>query len=199
MPTPFSRSLRFRAIFKTLLLTVAPLMLISCSPTNTSESSSGAAPAPAAKPASASSTPSTDSALPDPCQLLTKAEAESILGDAIREPEPGSLGGNRICDYKTVTVHGGVLPYSIHIAIVRESQKVWDAGKTLHQQSDAKEMHPLSGIGDDAYYLLDDLDILTMQRDMTINVMKDIDKPNHAKSIHDAELVVAQKVLPRMQ
>ncbi len=29
-----------------------------------------------------------------------------------------------------------------------------------------QEMHPLSGIGDDAYYLLDDLDILTMQRDM---------------------------------
>jgi hypothetical protein len=137
--------------------------------------------------------------LPDPCQLLTKAEAESILGEAIREPEPGSLGGNWICDYKTVTVHGGVLPYSIHIAIIAESQQVWDAGKKLHQQSDAKEMQPVSGIGDDAYYLLDDLDVLTRQRYVTINVMKDIDKPTHAKSIRDAELAAAQKVLPRMQ
>jgi hypothetical protein len=131
--------------------------------------------------------------------MLTKAEAESILGEDIREPQPGSLGGNRICDYKTVTVHGGVLPYSIHIAIIGESQQVWDAGKKLHQQSDAKEMHPVSGLGDDAYYLLDDLDILTRQRYMSINVMKDIDKPNHAKSIQAAELAVAQKVLPRMQ
>jgi hypothetical protein len=197
MPKPFSRSVSFRAIFKTIFLTVAPLMLISCSPAN-NKGSSDAAPS-AAKPASASSTPSADSALPDPCQLLTKAEAEDILGEAIREPAPGSLGGNRICDYKTVTVHGGVLPYSIHIAVIGESQQTWDAGKKLHQQSDAKEMHPVSGIGDDAYYLLDDLDILTMQRYVTINVMKDIDKPNHAKAIHDAELVVAQKVLPRIQ
>jgi hypothetical protein len=199
MPRPFSPSLRFRAIFNTLFLTVAPLMLISCSPTNNSKSSSGADPAPAAKSVSVNSTPSTDSALPDPCLLLTKTEAEGILGEAIRDPVPGSLGGNRICDYKTVTVHGGVLPYSIHIAIIGESQRAWDAGKKLHQESDGKEMHPVSGMGDDAYYLLDDLDILTRQRYLTINVMKDIDKPNHAHSIHDAELLVAQKVLPRMQ
>src|SRR5215472_5655540 len=106
MPDLFSRSLRFRSILRTLFLTLAPLILISCSPTDNSKSSSGTAPSPAAKPAAGvSSTPNSDSALPDPCQLLTKAEAESILGEGIREPEPGSLGGNRICNYKTVTVH----------------------------------------------------------------------------------------------
>jgi hypothetical protein len=137
--------------------------------------------------------------LPDPCKLLTKAEAESILGEAVREPEPGSLGGNRICDYKTVTVHGGVLPYSIHIAIAGQSQQVWDAGKKLHQQSDAKEMHPVAGIGDDAYFLLEDLEIFTKQRDVSINVMKSIDKPDHARAVREAETAVAQKGIPRMQ
>ena len=135
--------------------------------------------------------------LPDPCALITKAEAEEILGEPVRDPEPNSLGGNRICDFKTVKVHGGVLPYSIHIAITPEKQNVWDAGKKLH--SDAKELRPAPGLGDDAYFLLDDLQILSRERAININVMKAIDQPNHAKAVESAEKTVAQKALPRLQ
>jgi hypothetical protein len=132
--------------------------------------------------------------LPDPCTLLTKAEAEAVLGEPVRDPEAGGLGGNRICDYKTVTVHGGVLPYSVHIAIIGEQQQVWDAGKKLN----AKQLRPVAGIGDDAYFLLEDLDILTKQRFVSINVMKSIDKPDHDKAVEEAEKIVAQKAIPRL-
>lgn len=181
-------------LFPAILLSI----LTTCTQSNQSKSESGAAPQSAAKTATTTPPAGSDSGLPDPCKLLTKAEAKAILGEPTREPEPGGLGGNRICDWKTVTVHGGVLPYSIHIAIIGQSQQVWDAGKKLHQQSDAKEMRPVAGIGDDAYFLLEDLEIFTKQRYVAINVMKSIDKPDHAKAVRDAELAVAQKAIPRM-
>ena len=132
---------------------------------------------------------------PDPCQMLTKAEAEQILGEPVRDPVPGSIGGSRFCDFKTVKVYGGILPYSIHIAIAAEPQNVWDAGKKLH----AKETRPVPGIGDDAYFLLDELQIHVKQLLVTIGVMKNIDKPDHAKAVEAAERAVAEKSVPRLQ
>jgi hypothetical protein len=166
-----------------------------------SQAATGSTASPAATSTAASaanqSANQEQSALPDPCALLTKAEAEAILGEPVRDPEANSLGGNRICDYKTVKVHGGVLPYSIHIAITPEKQNVWDAGKKLH--TDAKELRPAPGLGDDAYFLLDDLQILSKERAININVMKAVDQPNHAKAVEAGEKTVAEKILPRLQ
>ena len=165
-----------------------------------SSSASSASEKPNSSTASSGATSSANkeqSALPDPCALLNKAEAEQILGEPVRDPEANSLGGNRICDYKTVKVHGGVLPYSIHIAITPEKQNVWDAGKKLH--TDAKELRPAPGLGDDAYFLLDDLVILSKERAININVMKAVDQPNHAKAVEAGEKAVAEKILPRLQ
>jgi len=131
----------------------------------------------------------------DPCKLLTKAEAEAILGEPVRDPQPGGIGGVKFCDYRTVKIYGGISPYSIHIAIVPEQQQTWEAGKKLH----AKEMRPVTGIGEDAYFLLDDLDVFVKQRSVAINVLKDIDKPDHAKAVESAERTVAQKAIPRVQ
>jgi len=184
-------------IAKYFLPAVLLFCLASCN-----QNKNASAPAPESTTSTtAAATPaaSGDASLPDPCKLLTKNEAEAVLGEPVRDPEPNSLGGNRICDFKTVTVHGGVLPYSVHIAIVREQQQVWDAGKQLYQKSDAKNMRPVAGIGEDAYFLLEDLDIFTKERYVSIGVMKSIDKPDHAKAVQDAELAVAQKVIPRMQ
>ena len=136
-----------------------------------------------------------DSNASDPCKAITKAEAEEVLGEPVRDPMPGSLGGTRYCDFKTAKLYGGIIPYSIHIAIAAEPQNVWDAGKKLH----AKEMRPAQGIGDDAYFLLDDLEIHVKQQLVTINVMKSIDKPDHAKAVEAAERAVAQKAVPRLQ
>lgn len=132
--------------------------------------------------------------LPDPCKVITKAEAEAIMGEPLRDPEPGGIGGTKYCDFKTVKVYGGITPYWIHIAISSEQQQVWNEGKKLH----AKELRPASGIGGDAYFLLEDLDVFTKGRFVTIGVIKSIDKPSHARDVETAERAVAEKVIPRM-
>lgn len=156
------------------------------SPATQAQSQSGSA--------STNTAAETKSSLPDPCKLLTKDEAEAILGEAVGDPEPGGLGGNRICDWKSVALHGGIAPYSIHIALVGERQNVWDAGKKLY----GKEMRPIPGLGDDAYFLLDDLQMYDKQLSISINVLKSIDKPDHAKAVEKAEMAVAQKVVSRL-
>ena len=193
------RDQRSTAIARYLLYLLPAVLLLCLAACNQNKSASAPAPDSAAGTAAATPAATGDASLPDPCKLLTKAEAEAVLGEPVRDPEPNSLGGNRICDFKTVAVHGGVLPYSVHIAIIREQQQVWDAGKKLYQQSDAKNMRPVAGIGDDAYFLLEDLDIFTKERFVSINVMKSIDKPDHAKAVQDAEMTVAQEAIPRMQ
>jgi Protein of unknown function (DUF3558) len=191
MPASLSRSQNPIAILTTLLLSALMLCLTACnqnksaSTTDSQQATSGVA---------TSSTPSESSSLPDPCQLITKAEAEAVLGEPVRDPEPKTLGGVSICDFNTVTVHGGVLPYYVHIAISRETQEVWDASKKL----DAKDLRPVAGIGEDAYFLLDDLAVLSKQRSMTVGVMKDVDRPDHAKAVEEAEKIVAQKAISRM-
>jgi hypothetical protein len=40
---------------------------------------------------------------------------------------------------------------------------------------------------------------LTKQRSVAINVLKNIDKPDHAKAVENAEKAVAQKAIARMQ
>jgi hypothetical protein len=132
--------------------------------------------------------------LPDPCSLLTKEEAQVVLGEEVRPPDQHSLGGTATCDYNSVKLHGGVAPYTVHIALSRESQDAWDAGKKMH----AKEMRPATGVGDDAYFLLDDLVIRSKGYDVDVGVLKAADVPNHRKVVDDAELAVARKVTPRL-
>jgi len=192
MRMSFLESRRARRISSTLLLGACLLCLTGC---NATKSSSSTVAQPESRNA-VSAAPASDPGLPDVCKLLTKEEAGAILGEAVRDPEPGGIGGNKICDYKTVKVHGGILFYSIHIAIIPEKQQAWDIGKKLH--SEAKELRPVAGLGEDAYFLLDDLEILSKQRSVTINVMKSIDKPEHAKAVEEAEKMVAQKALSRL-
>ncbi len=183
--------------FSAMLLAATFFSLTACNSTKSASSTASQAATTGTASTSTASTTATDAktALPDPCVLITKAEAEEILGGPIGNPEPNSLGGNRICDYKTVKVYGGVSPYLIHIAITPEKQKVWDAGKQLY----GKQMRPAPGFGDDAYFLLDDLQIYSKERSININVLKSIDKPDHAKAVEAAEKAVAQKILPRIQ
>jgi hypothetical protein len=181
-----------RARLRSLLTAALLLSMAAC---NQNQSAS-TAPAPrAAATAAPAAAPGKDSGLSDPCKFLTRAEAESVLGEPVREPEPSTLVDVHICDYKTVAVHGGVLPYSVHVAISPQSQQVWDAGKKLY----GKQMRPVPGIGDDAYFLLEDLMVYTQQRSVNINVMKSIDKPDHAKAVEQAERTVAQKAIPRIK
>jgi hypothetical protein len=160
-------------------------------------------PIPSAKESANSSTdankpaPAQESSLPDPCTLLTKAEAESILGSPVKDPESNNLGGNKICDYNTVKLYGGIAPYSIHIAITPETRQVWDAGRKLH--ANPNELHPVAGLGEEAYFVTDELDIFSNQRSINVTVLKDIDRPTHMKSVQEAEKAVAEKIFAKMK
>ena len=182
--------------FSAILLAAIFFSLTACNSTQSASSTASSTPSQPATTSTASTTAAdAKTALPDPCVLITKAEAEEVLGGPIGDPEPNSLGGNRICDYKTVKLYGGISPYLIHIAISSNTQNGWDAGKKLY----GKQMRPAPGFGDDAYFLLDDLQIYSKQRSININVLKSIDRPDHAKAVEAAEKAVAQKILPRMQ
>jgi len=175
------------------------LFLVSLSVACSRQETQSAAAKASADSSTATSQPAPvpQSRVPDPCALLTKAEAESILGGPVKDPQPNSLGGNRICDYNTIKLYGGIAPYSVHIAITPETPQVWDAGKKLH--ADAKESRPVAGLGDDAYFILDELDIYSDGRSINVTAMKDIDRPTHQQSVQDAERAVAEKILPRMK
>jgi Protein of unknown function (DUF3558) len=192
-----SEIVRSENVMKTLSVTFVlalPFLLTACNWKNSSPSASAKTQPDSTAPAAPASSP--QAIIPDPCKLITKEEAESILGEPVKGPEPNSLGGNRICDYKSVKLHGGIAPYSIHIALTPEKPQAWDLGKKMH--TDAKEAHPVAGIGDDAFFLLDDLLVYAKGLDMNINVMKEIDKPDHMKVVQEAEKTVAQKVVPRL-
>jgi len=148
----------------------------------------------AAAPAATLAAPAAVTELPDPCSLLTTGEAQTILGEPVGDPRPSSLGGNKICDYRTLKIYGGISPYSVHIAITPESRQVWDAGKKLNES----QLRAVPGLGEDAFFLLDDLEILTKARYVDINVLKNIDRPDHRKAIEAGELAVARAILPRM-
>ena len=185
---PFIASRRTSVISDLLLMTAVFGCLIGCS------SQKSVPVTPAQSGAATTSSAETKSDLPDPCKLLTKDEAEATLGEVVQDPEPGGIGGNRICDWKSVALHGGISPYSIHIALIHESQDVWDSGTKLY----GKQMRPVKGLGDDAYFLLDDLQVYDKQLSITINVLKSIDKPDHAKAVEKAEMAVARKVVARV-
>lgn|GEM_PF-5008548 len=135
------------------------------------------------------------SAAADPCALITKDEAQGVLGEPVGDPQRSTLGSVSICDYRTLQVHGGVLPYSVHLALVPEGPSVWDAGKKLH----ARELRPVTDLGADAYFLLDDLDVHVGGQSLTINVLKSVDTPTHQHDVEAAELTVARAAIPRLQ
>jgi hypothetical protein len=179
-----------RQIFYTFALALS-FVLTSCNSKDTSPMGSKAEPAPASTAPADASAP----AIPDPCKLLTKDEAAAILGEPVKDPEPGGLFGNRICDWKSVKLHGGIASYSVHIALTPESRKTWDAGKKLYS---AKDMQPVTGIGDAAMFMLDDLLVYAKGFSININVLKEIDKPDHMKAVQAGEKAVADKAIPRL-
>lgn len=181
-------------VIRNLVVALVPLALLlaACNSNNSSTSTASKADSGANAPAPAAPSEAT---IPDPCKLLSKDEAAAILGEAVRDPEPSNLGDTHVCDFKSEKLHGGIAPYSIHIALTPEAKKIWDTGKKLHT---AKEMQPVSGIGEEAMFVLDDLEVYAKGLSININVLKEIDKPDHMKAVQAGERAVAEKAIPRV-
>jgi hypothetical protein len=144
-------------------------------------------------PARASSAPA------DPCALLTKAEAEAILGKSIPTPSKGRSGE---CHYGDpgdaveIVVYPMMLAFAskeeFHAFVVQDTKDMNERMKKNLKGTGAtvKEtaVEPVPGVGDAAYYVEPSLLVLRNGRVLNITAA---DK--------DQAMAVAGKVVPRLQ
>src|SRR5262249_16956277 len=113
----------------------------------------------------------------DACTLVTKAEAEAVLGEHVKDGEsgPASMHGGSICMYES--------PDSLsarHITIRVESP-TFDSNKYKEQMRvEGENMRPkpgrireVSSLGKDAYFARHVLHVLTDKGTLTVIVFKD--------------------------
>lgn len=144
-------------------------------------------------PARASSAP------PDPCALLTKAEAEAILGTSIPAP---SKGGSGECHYGDpggaveIVVYPMMLAFKsneeFHAFVVQDTKELNERTKKSLEGTGATvkdiAVEPVPRVGDAAYYVEPSLLVLRKGRVLSITAA---DK--------DQAVTVAGKVVPRLQ
>lgn len=179
----------------------AALSMIACSskPVATGGVSTPAASSGATKAASSSGD---DYA----CKLVTKAEAEEVLGEKVKEPTsgPASMQGGSVCYYES--------PDSLsarHVTIRIESPNFdWNKYKEA-RRVEGEKMQPkrgyirsVPGLGKEAYFARHVLHVLTDRGVLTMIVFKDAgdaaageEKETKAEA---AEKSLAEKALPRM-
>lgn len=159
-----------------LLVLTAVVVLAACSKSS---------PSPNAGSTTSAST--STATLPLACSLLTQAEAAQVLGDgAMLKQNP--KGNECALETDSKAVLG-----SVTIA-VRET-KDWDATKAMMMKSD-KSAKQLTGIGEDAFSVMNGVSILAKKGGVTIQVTSMI---NHAPMKGDqATLFVAQRAASRL-
>lgn len=142
----------------------------------------------------------------DACTLVTKAEAEAVLGEHVKDGESGSasMHGGSICMYES--------PDSLsarHITIRLESSNFdWNRYKE-EKRVEGEKMQPkrgrireVPGLGKDAYFARHVLHVLTDKGTLTVIVFKD---PGDAAAgeetetkAESAEKTLAEKAVTRM-
>lgn len=184
-----------------LIALFAVLTFTSC---KTTETASG----PAANKGSTNATPAKPSSSADDlaCKLVTKAEAEAVLGEKLKDPDsgPASMAGGSICMYES--------PDSMsarHVSVRVESPNFnWEKYKE-DRRIEGEKMQPkkgrirqVPGLGKDAYFARHTLHVLTDHGVLTINVFKD---PGDAVAGEEtetkaeaAEKTLAEKAMTRM-
>jgi hypothetical protein len=138
-----------------------------------------------AAPAKPSGGLSLDSVRSDPCQLVTKAEAEVILGAPTQRPSKGMATGTveASCFYSVETAHlkGSELPGAanagVNIMFSPERAKGGMNGtKYMENARKGVTAHPVAGVGDEAFCLQEDpasppLMIFAREGDIVVSVI----------------------------
>jgi hypothetical protein len=142
----------------------------------------------------------------DACKLVTKAEAEQVMGEKLKDPDsgPASTAGGTICRYespdsmsaKNVTIR--VESPNFNWAKFKEDKRI--EGEKM--QPKKGRIRQVSGLGKDAYFARHVLHVLTDHGILTVIVFKD---PADAAAGEDretkteaAEKMLAEKAVPRM-
>ena len=134
---------------------------------------------------------------PDPCALLTQAEAEEILGTKIGAP---TKGGSGECHYGEEGSSAEIVVYPMmlgfrskeefHAFVVKDTEEMNARIKKSLEKTGAtvKEtaVEPVAGVGDAAYFVEPSLLVLSHQRVLNITAAN-----------RDQAMAVAKKVVPR--
>jgi len=142
----------------------------------------------------------------DACKLVTKAEAEAVMGEKLKDPDsgPASMAGGTICRYES--------PESLsakNVTVRVESPNFnWDKFKE-DRRIEGEKMAPkkgqirqVPGLGKEAYFARHVLHVLTNHGILTVIVFK---TPGDAVAAEDtetkaeaAEKILAEKAVTRM-
>jgi hypothetical protein len=180
-------------------ISVVLLALAGCN-RNNNTSSTPSAPAAAAKPAASASTEL------DACTLVTKAEAEAVLGEHLKDGEsgPASMRGGEICMYESRDSLS-----ARHVTVRVEAPNFdWDKYKEERRiegekmQPNRGYIRPVPGLGKDAYFARHTLHVLTDKGTLTVIVFKDAADAAAGEEAEtkaeSAEKALAQKAVSRM-
>ena len=184
-PSPWNgRRLPLRALAALLLLALSGLFLLAAcggddeestatpggtrapattqTPAGTQSAGATQTPAPAA---TATTAPQASGGEIDPCELVTQADAEEVLGVSLGEQERQTVGPFETCIYGDVT--GNYVQMQVGSDVYTQST-FGDAMEAAAEQIDI-EAEPVSGLGDGAYWLAG---VLWVQKgDVSLNVL----------------------------
>jgi Protein of unknown function (DUF3558) len=186
---------------------IALLSVLNFTSCNQSSKTAGDASAPngSANPANSNAKPSEAKEL-DACKLVTKAEAEEILGEHVKDADsgPASMHGGTICMY------GSQDSLSAKHVTVRVESPNFDWNKYKEErriegekmQPKRGRVRPVPGLGKDAYFARHVLHVLTDHGILTVIIFKN---PADAAAGEDletktetAEKALAEKAVARM-
>lgn len=194
-------------LIRSVVLLAAILALTSCSSNKGNGSpapgSANATPSGSTATGVKSSASSSDDLA---CKLVTKAEAEAVMGEKLKDPDsgPASMQGGSICMYES--------PDSMsarHVTIRVEAPNFnWDKFKE-DKRIEGEKMQPkkgrirqVPGLGKDAYFARHTLFVLTDRGALRISIFKDAgdavageDTETRAEA---AEKTLAEKAVSRM-
>ena len=143
----------------------------------------------------------------DACTLVTKAEAEQVMGEKLKDPDsgPASMAGGSICMYESPDTMSAKR-VTIRVESPRFDWNKFKEDKRVEGQRMRPKrgyIRPVAGLGREAYFARHVLHVLTDHGILTVIVFKDPadaaageEKETKAEA---AEKALAVKAVPRMQ
>jgi hypothetical protein len=196
-------SISWLSIAALQLALLATLSFTACSegnkPPNTSTSRASGTSTPSAAAAGSS-------AELDACKLVTKVEAEDVLGEKVKDAQsgPASMQGGSICMYESPDTMS-----ARHVTVRVESPNFdWNKYKEARRIEGEKMqpkrgyIRPVPGLGKEAYFARHVLHVLTEHGILTVIVFKDaaeaVAGEERETKAEAAEKALAQKAISRM-
>lgn len=101
----------------------------------------------------------------DPCVLVTGAEAEQVLGGPVETERPAEANNEYLATCRYVAMRGA----GVAVLVVKVSRQSGTAGfqNARRMGEEGIAIQPVSGVGDDAFWVADPLHTLYVLQDTT--------------------------------